>query len=109
MNMYPLSVLMGSGDGSKLMALLAIATCVLIVILTYYHQKGSSLTRPMKDKQNRTIKIPYFRNSNAGSPDTASALLNKADNIPVVAYPEIKNEATALPNQDNHVIRNSLP
>ena len=105
---YPLSVLLGNADGSKLFALLAIVTCILIVVWMYYHQKGSSLTRPIKDKQNKTVKIPYFRNSSAGSPDTTSALLNKPDNISVVAQPENMKDTTALTNQDNHIIMQSL-
>ena len=100
MNMYPISVLLGYDDGSKILASLAVVVCVLIVVWVYCHQSGISLMRVMNETANKMRNSAIRMNSKSGSLDTASALLNKADSIPSVAHSATTNDTTPLINKD---------
>lgn len=103
MNIYPWATLMGDASlGEKSLAVIAIILCVMFALWLYHHQKGNNLTREINEPANKTKKIPQRKNSNIGSPDTASAPLNKADIISSVTYPEKRNDTMNLAIQDAH-------
>ena len=104
MNIYPWTVLISNTSlWVKLLGITDIILCILFVLWLYYHQNGSSLTKTKNEPANKIAKMPKRKNSNNGSPDTVSALVNKADIIPLVTYPENKKDTTALITQSIHI------
>ena len=110
MTLYPWSVLLTSNTdfATKVWGIATIVFCVLFVFWLYHHQKGINLIRAINEPTNIIVKITKCKKPSRGLADTDSALLNKADKISLVMYPENRNETTALSSQDTH-IKESVP